>query len=81
MCADCDMEGELKRLPLLLQERLADFIGMCFQVIACECDIKVRVAWHDESTTTYSCHTADEVVWWLDQILVMTTPDTKNLCS
>jgi hypothetical protein len=51
------------------------YMGTAFQVIARDDDLKVRVAWPGQFSTTYSCYTADQVVWWLDKILVMAERD------
>jgi hypothetical protein len=54
------------------------FTGTAFQVIAREDDLKVRVAWPGQFTTTYSCYTAEQVVWWLGKILELADKDHKN---
>lgn len=54
------------------------FTGTAFQVIAREGDLKVRVAWPGQFTTTYSCFTADQVVWWLGKILDLADRDLKD---
>ncbi len=54
------------------------FTGTAFQVIVREDDLKVRVGWPGQFTTTYSCYTAEQVVWWLGKILEMADKDTKD---
>jgi hypothetical protein len=51
------------------------FTSTAFQVIAREDDLKVRVAWPGQFTTTYSCYTAEQVVWWLGKILELADKD------
>lgn len=43
--------------------------GTLFQVIAREDDLKVRVGWPGQFTTTYTCFSATQVMWWLEKIL------------
>jgi hypothetical protein len=52
--------------------------GVPFQVIAREEDLKVRVGWPAQGTTTYSCSSADQVVWWLGKILDMAEKDIAD---
>lgn len=54
------------------------FTGTAFQVIAREEDLKVRVAWPAQGTTTYSCFSAEQVVWWLGKILEMADKDIAD---
>ena len=54
------------------------FTGTAFQVIAREDDLKVRVAWPGQFTTTYSCFSATQVVWWLEKILELADKDIEE---
>jgi hypothetical protein len=54
------------------------FTGTPFQVIAREDDLKVRVGWPGQMTTSYSCYDADQVVWWLGKILELADKDTAD---
>lgn len=54
------------------------FTGTAFQVIVREDDLKVRVGWPGQFTTTYSCYTAEQVVWWLGKILELADKDTAD---
>lgn len=54
------------------------FTGTAFQVIAREDDLKVRVAWPGQFTTTYTCYSADQVVWWLGKLLELADKDTAD---
>jgi len=54
------------------------YTGTAFQVIAREDDLKVRVAWPGQFTTTYSCYTAEQVVWWLGKVLDLADRDMAD---
>lgn len=45
------------------------YTGTVFQVIAREEDLKVRVGWPGQNTTTYTCSSAEQAVHWLIRIL------------
>lgn len=55
--------------PCEKHQGITTYMGTAFQVSAHESDLKVRVAWPGQFTTTYSCYTAEQVVWWLSKIL------------
>lgn len=55
--------------PIETHNEITTFTGTAFQVIAREDDLKVRVGWPGQFTTTYSCFSAEQVVWWLSKIL------------
>lgn len=52
--------------------------GTAFQVIAREDDLKVRVGWPGQFSTTYSCFSAEQVVWWLGKILDLAERDYEE---
>jgi hypothetical protein len=54
------------------------FTGTAFQVIAREDDLKVRVGWPGQFTTTYTCYSAEQVVWWLGKILELADKDYEE---
>lgn len=53
--------------------------GTPFQVIAREEDLKVRVGWPAQSTTTYTCFSAEQVMWWLERILGLAAKDMEEI--
>jgi hypothetical protein len=57
--------------------------GTAFQVIAREDDLKVRVGWPGQFTTTYTCFSAMQVMWWLERILACRTynGEQRNECK
>jgi len=55
--------------PTETHQGITLFTGTAFQVIAREEDLKVRVGWPGQMTTTYTCFTAEQVVWWLSKLL------------
>lgn len=54
------------------------YTGTPFQVIAREDDLKVRVGWPGQFTTTYSCYTAEQVEYWLGKILELADKDLAD---
>jgi len=54
------------------------FTGTPFQVIAREEDLKVRVGWPAQGTTTYTCYSAEQVEWWLGKILELADKDIAD---
>jgi len=67
--------------PCEKHQGITIYMGTAFQVIARENDLKVRVAWPGQFPTTYSCYTAEQVVWWLSKILDMADKDTHDRMS
>lgn len=55
------------------------YSGVAFNITAREEDLKVRIAWPGQFTTSFSCSSAEQVVWWLGKMIAIAEEDYKRI--
>lgn len=55
------------------------YSGVAFNITAREEDLKVRIAWPGQFTTSFSCDSADQVIMWLGRMIAIAEEDYKRL--
>lgn len=59
-------------------EAITVYTGVVFNVQARGDDLKVRIGWPGQFTTSFSCDSAEQVIMWLGKMIAVASKDLKD---